>query len=378
MSLKVSITRSDAYGEEEVYASIKDAVDLLGGISLFVKRGERILLKPNLLAGKPPEAAVTTHPSAIKAVIRLVKEAGGVPLVGDSPGLGGPRKTAEKCGVLRVCEETGAEFVEFKEMVIAENPEGHTFKRLEVAKEALGADGIINIPKLKTHAQMYLTLGVKNLFGCVPGKRKAQWHLSAGVESSHFADMLLDLSIFLNPRLTIIDGIVGMEGNGPGSGDPRHLGLVFAGSDPVAVDTAVALVLGAKPEDMPINRAARRRGMDAAYASKIEVLGKDPDRIKVSGFRFPPLISTNFLEKLPYAISKRLRKSLTSSPDIDRKDCTLCGVCVEACPPGVMTKADRIIIDYGKCIRCYCCQEMCPHGAISAKDGFLKKLIPGL
>ncbi|MBI5642109.1 MAG: DUF362 domain-containing protein [Deltaproteobacteria bacterium] len=370
----VSITRCPDYDNERIFKAISKSIGLLGGIEQFVKEGERILIKPNLLAGKPPEAAVTTHPSVVRAVIRLVKSAGATPVVGDSPGLGSANKTAEKCGVLRVCQEEGVEFVDLKTLVITENPNGRTFKRLEVAKEALECDGIINLPKLKTHAQMFLTLGVKNLFGCVPGKLKPQWHLSAGVESLHFASMLLDLYAFLNPRLTVLDGVVGMEGNGPGNGDPRQIGLIFCGADAIALDIVVTGILGGKPGDLPILKAAHLFGI----RPEIQVLGEDIAEIKVDGFRFPPLSSVNFAAKLPYFMDKRLRKALTSRPHVNRGACTLCGICVRLCPAEIMDKTNRINIDYDKCIRCYCCQEMCPEGAISPKEGWLKKIIPGL
>lgn len=377
MSTDVSITRCADYAEEKVYRAVKQAVDLLGGMERFVNKGERILIKPNLLAARPTDSAVTTHPSVVKAVIMLVKEAGAVPSVGDSPGLGSARKVAGKCGILKVCEETGTPVVELKTLVIAENPGGHTFKRLDMAREILDFDGIINVPKVKTHAQMFLTLAVKNLFGCVPGKKKPQWHLSAGVDSLHFASMLLDLADFLSPRLTVADGIVAMEGNGPGNGDPRGLGLVFGSKSCVAMDTVIAAVLDAKATDVPILRAAEIRGAEGSRLKDIKTRGEKIEDVKASGFRFPPLMNVNFASVLPYFLDKRLRRALTSRPCIDTATCSLCRVCVEVCPAGVMKKTDRIVIDYDRCIRCYCCQEMCPPGAISAKDGWLKRLIPG-
>lgn len=377
MSVQVSITKCADYGNE-VYRKVKESVDLLGGIAFFVRPNERILIKPNLLAGRPPEVAVTTHPDVVRAVIRLVKEAGGTPIVGDSPGIGNAVKIAEKCGVLEACREEGAEFIDLKTLVIAENPLGHTFKRLEVAKEALQADGIINIPKLKTHAQMYLTLGVKNLFGCVPGKLKPQWHLSAGVDSLYFADMLLDLYFFLSPRLTVVDGIVGMEGNGPGNGTPRKLGLILSSSDCIALDTVITEVLGASPSELPVLKAAARRNIKEASLSFITVLGEKTEAVRVKDFVFPPQSHTNFADRLPYFLDKRLRKALTSRPHVDNEKCTLCNICVNVCPAEVMTNAKKILIDYDKCIRCYCCQEMCPQGAIAPREGWLKRIIPGL
>lgn len=378
MKPKVSISKCGGYAFETVYASVRRSVELVGGIHAFVRRGERILLKPNLLTARPPEAAVTTHPSVVKAVARLVKEAGGVPIVGDSPAIGSARKVAEKCGVLQVCLEEGAELVELKDLVIKENPQGRKFKRLEVAREVLEVDGVINLPKFKTHAQMFLTAGVKNMFGCVPGKLKPQWHLSAGVDSAHFADMLLDLYLFINPRLTILDAVVGMEGNGPSSGTPRPLGFIMASSFAPALDTVAAACVGADPMDVPLLKAASLRGIKGTEMKDITVTGDAVAEVRVTGFRFPPLISVNFTAKLPYFIDRGLRKALTSRPAIDKKQCSLCNICVEVCPPSVMKKTGKIEINYDNCIRCYCCQEVCPQGAITPVEGWLKRLIPGL
>ncbi len=378
MKKKVSITRCARYDDGAVYEGIKEAVGLLGGMGRFVKAGERILLKPNLLAPKPPEAAVTTHPSVVRALIRLVREAGATPVVGDSPGLGGARKVAKKCGVLDVCESEGVELLEFTNPVMVENPGGHTFKRLEVAEEVLGFDGVINLPKLKTHVQMLLTLGVKNTFGCVPGKLKPQWHLSAGVDNLYFAGVILDLHIFINPRLTVMDAVVGMEGNGPGSGTPRSLGLLFAAGDAVAMDTVISRVLGVNAEDIPIQKAAMSRGLAGARLKDIEVLGEGIKDVLIQKFVLPPISHTNFAARLPYFIEKRVRKALTSRPHVADSDCTLCNVCVNVCPASVMENKNKIRIDYDNCIRCYCCQEMCPEGAITSKEGWLKRILPGM
>ncbi len=375
---RVAILKCRSYDSDELYAKVNESVGLLGGMESFVRPGERILLKPNLLAEKPVEAAVTTHPAVVEAAIRLVKEAGATPVVGDSPGIGSALKNADKCGVLVVCKATGTEFVEFTDAVMVENPSSHTFKRIEVAREVLEVDGIINLPKLKTHVQMNLTLGVKNLFGCVPGKRKPQWHLAAGIDSLHFASMILDLYLYLKPRLTIMDGVVGMEGNGPASGDPVKLGLLFAAPDAVAMDTVIAAVLGTTPELVPILKAAASRSMSSTLLDEITIVGEEIDSVKVTDFNFPPVTSVNFAAKLPYFIDRRVRKALTSRPHVDDCICTLCNKCVEVCPTDVMARTDRISIDYDSCIRCYCCQEMCPSSAIFAKEGWLKRLIPGL
>ncbi len=373
----VSIVRSREYGNE-VCDKVREAVDLLGGISKFVQKGERILIKPNLLIDKPPEAAVTTHPDVVAAAIRLVKEAGGTPVVGDSPCIKSARKVAAGAGILDVCKKEGVELIEFTENVVVDNPGGHLFRRLEIAKEVLVFDGIINVAKLKTHAQMYLTLGIKNLFGCVAGKAKPQWHLSAGTDSQAFAAMILDLHLFLNPRLNIMDGIVGMEGNGPGSGTPVKTGLLLASGNAVAMDTVITEILGAEPLAPPLQRVASGWELPGSKLKEVEVLGERIQDVKVGSFLFPPLVHTNFADKLPYFVESRLRKAITTRPHIHTGRCTLCNKCVNICPATVMSSTHKVEIEYGECIRCYCCQEACPEGAISPKDGWLKKIIPGL
>lgn len=378
MKPDVAISRCAKYGEQQVLEAITASIDLLGGINAFVRPGERILIKPNLLAGKPPEAAVTTHPAVVKALIELVTGAGAVAIVGDSPGIGDATRIAEKCGIIKVCRRTGTEFVDLKTLTLVKNRSGGTFKRIEVAAEALEVDGIINLPKLKTHAQMLLTMGVKNIFGCVCGKRKPQWHLTAGVDVSYFAAMILDLYRILSPRLTVMDAIVAMDGNGPVSGDPKPCGLIFASVDALALDTIASVIVGAEPMDVPILKRAREEGLTTGAAEDIRVLGTAVDEARVSGFRLPPLVHTSFTAGLPGFIDRHLRKALTTRPFVHNDICTLCGTCTSVCPAGVMLMTDRIDIDYDRCIRCFCCQEVCPDRAILVKEGWLKRLMPGL
>ncbi len=380
MGAEVSTVRCGSYEVEEVYSAVRRSIELIGGIESFVKDKERVLIKPNLLGAKPRHSAVTTDPAIVGALIRIVKEAGGVPLVGDSPGLGTAAKVAAKNGLREEVERLGAKLIELSTPVEVRNTKGLRFKKLVVAEEALDVDVIINAPKLKTHAQMFLTMAVKNIFGCVPGKRKVQWHLTAGVDSDYFADMLLELALFIKPRLSILDAVISMEGNGPASGTPRETGFVMASTEPIALDRAACEVLKANPEDMPTLKRAKEHGLGTTDIDKIELLGDATSELEVTDFEFPPLISTNFTASLPGFIDKRLRKAASSRPFILTSKCMLCNVCVAVCPAEVMenTNQMRINIDYNGCIRCFCCQEMCPHNAITVKEGWLKRLIPGL
>jgi uncharacterized protein (DUF362 family)/Pyruvate/2-oxoacid:ferredoxin oxidoreductase delta subunit len=371
-STAVSIIRCADYDHEGTFSAIKQAVDLLGGMRSFVKPGERVLIKPNLLKASPPDAAVTTHPEVVRAVIRLVREAGGFAMVGDSPGMGDLRKVCGKAGILAVVREEGATLVELDEPV--EVKSSGRFQRFEVARAAYEADAIINLPKLKTHGMTTLTGAVKNLFGCVPGRRKVQWHFNTGVNHELFAVMLNELCALLKPRLTIMDAVIGMEGNGPGSGDPRRIGVVIAGRDPVAVDVVSSRLLGVAPERLPLIRAAAAAGLGETRLDRISVLGESLSNVKVRQFRLPP--QTHLEWSLPEWARRSLKNAFTSKPVIDQRLCIQCGICRDHCPQkAIESGRTKLEIRYRDCIRCFCCQEFCPQGAITVGRGWALKMV---
>lgn len=371
---KVAIKRCTDYDTEKVYRSVAESIDLLGGISSFIKKGERVLLKPNLLSAKPIEKAVTTHPAAIEAVIRLVVDAGGIPFIGDSPGIGSAGQVAAKTGIKEVADRYGIGIVNLSDGIQVENRKGKVFKRFDVSRTAFEVDAIINIPKLKTHAMMTMTLGVKNLFGCVPGKRKVSWHFEAGHDKKAFAKMLVELYQLLNPRLTILDGIIGMEGDGPGSGMPRKMGIISAAADAVAMDVIISRMVGLDPEELPTSKAAMELGIGETDIDKIEVVG-DAAGMVFEGFILPETTEPRFVSFLPLFVKKHMDQAFTSRPAVNYDLCKLCNICVNACPPQVMQITDKLTINYEDCIRCYCCHELCPEGAIDIKKGWGMKLM---
>ncbi len=369
----VSIVRCKSYDETEVLKALRRSIELIGGIDSFVKKGHRVLLKPNLLYGKQPEKAVTTHPSVIRGIIQLVKEAGGIPSLGDSPGIGNVIGVAEKAGIKRIAEEMGCPILEFNRPVLPPERKGRTFRNIEIDQAIVEADVIINLPKWKTHAQMLLTLGVKNLFGCIPGPRKAMWHLKAGDDHKLFAQMLVDISQMVQPSLSILDGIVGMEGNGPNSGDPIPLGLLLASPSPLSLDQVVCDLLGISRKALLTNRVAIEQGLGR---DDPEIKGEKVEEVKISHFRLPNLTRVDWY--LPEFFKKTLKNALNAKPAIDRKICKLCNQCVELCPPkALIGNSETIAFDYGKCIRCFCCQEICPEGAIHIKPGWAMKWAGG-
>lgn len=371
---KVVLKRCPDYNAEKVYKSVAESIELLGGISSFIKRGEKVLLKPNLLSAKPIEKAVTTHPAIIESVIRLVKDAGAKPFIGDSPGIGSAGQVAAKSGIKEVADRYGVDIVNLSEGIPVENPKGKVFKRFDVSRAALEADAIINIPKLKTHAMMTMTLGVKNLFGCVPGKRKVSWHFEAGHDKLAFAKMLVELYQLLNPRLTVLDGIVGMEGDGPGSGTPREMGVIAASADAVAMDMIIGRMVGLEPGEVPTTEAAMELGIGETDTEGVEVVG-DAAGMVFEDFKLPETTEPRFVSWLPNFIKKHMDQALTSRPVVLYDLCKECSICVNACPPQAMQITDKLRIDYDHCIRCYCCHELCPEGAIDIKKGWGLKLM---
>ena len=373
MKKRVSIVRCRTYDDEEVLKGLQQSIDLLGGIGSFVKRGDRVLLKPNLLYGKPPEKAVTTHPSIIKGVIQMVRKNGGMPFIGDSPGIGSSSGVAGKAGIKKVAETLDCPIIEFNRPVIPSKRKGRIFKNIEIDQSILEADVIINLPKWKTHAQMLLTLGVKNLFGCVPGKRKPLWHLKAGENYNLFAQVLVDIYLMIQPSLTILDGIVAMEGNGPNSGDPVPLGLILASNDALSLDQIVCDLLGIPRKSLMTNRMAFEQGLGK---EGIELSGEKTEEVEVSNFRLPGLSPMDW--GLPQFVRKALKNALSSRPILRRELCKRCNQCVEICPPKALeTQGEGPAFNYGNCIRCFCCQEVCPEGAIAIEPGWALKLVSG-
>ncbi|HOH29110.1 MAG TPA: DUF362 domain-containing protein, partial [Candidatus Hydrogenedentes bacterium] len=256
----VVVLRCDSYAPGMVKGCIAQGLKLLGGAERFVQPGDRILLKPNLLNGKVPEKAVTTHPIVFKAVAELFRAEGAVLSYGDSPGFGRPAAVAQHSGLAEISALLNIPLADFHTGRTISFPEGHLCKQFTIAKGALDADGIISLPKLKTHALTRVTGAIKNQFGCVPGSLKGEFHGRFN-KITHFAEMLVDLSRFLKPRLYIMDGILSMEGNGPGNGTPRWTNLVLMSTDPVALDAVVCQLIDLDPKLVPTITTGQERGL---------------------------------------------------------------------------------------------------------------------
>lgn len=267
----VAAVQCASYDPDTVYWAVCRQFELLGGVQRYVKSGQRILIKPNLIVPRPPDVPAQTHPEVIYAIARIVKEQGAVPVVGDSPAWSNTRGCLKALGVDERLESLGAEMIQLDQPVRMKI-EG---VNIGVSRVALEADAIINVPKLKAHQQLGATFAFKNMYGCVAGlggKEKAWWHFARGRDYEVFCRMIIGIYRKLNPVLNIIDGIVGMEGQGPISGQPRQVGYLVAGTDPMACERICCDLVGFAPKDLPLLVTAEKIA-PGSMAASIEVVG---------------------------------------------------------------------------------------------------------
>ena len=369
MNKKVGIERCSTYESEKVYKAMKRAVELAGEPDVA---GKTVLLKPNILFDTAVEKATTTHPGFLEAAIRLVREMGSKRiLVGDSPGLQTPGFSGRACGIGETVKKTGVEWVDFtKEKIELPCPDGKVIKKFTLTGAARDADIIISLPKLKTHQLMYYTGAMKNIFGLIPSLIKSALHVRfSGRES--FASMIVDLNLAVKPGYALMDAIMGMEGRGPSAGNPRHIGLVLASSNLLAMDVAASSIIGYPPGEIPVNKEALIRNYWLSDFSEIEYPGLSPADLRIPDFLKIPLKKTGsqlFEFALPGPL-KSFLNSLAPGPEINHNICIRCGDCSSICgskaiSPGGEGSELRMLIDYRRCIRCYCCHEICPKKAI--------------
>jgi uncharacterized protein (DUF362 family)/Pyruvate/2-oxoacid:ferredoxin oxidoreductase delta subunit len=362
MRMAKVIVKHSFYDYDTLKPQIFSMMEIFAGDA--ISSGKKVMIKPNFLAPASPGAAVITHPLVVKAVAEYVIEQGSKPVISDSQAIGSFGRILQTGGFAKELKGLDVEFREFRKSVSVDV--GEPFGKIDLAQDALEADFIINLPKLKTHGQMFMTLGVKNMFGCVVGLRKPEWHFRTGVDRELFARLVVQIYETVKPDVTILDGILAMEGQGPGlSGKPRELNVLMGSSDAVALDMAVCRMLALEPNDLLTNRIAFERGLAPEY----EIEGELP---RINNFRLPMMAPLVFG---PAALHSLARRFLVQRPEVTTDKCRMCRECLKYCPAKAITnKSDGLTFDYDKCIRCFCCIEVCPWGALETKENILSRM----
>lgn len=377
MKSKVALIRCNNYNQQEVNQAVAHGLELLGGAGAFAKPSEKVLLKVNLLAGDVPEKCVTTHPAVFRAVAEQFQAAGAVVNYGDSPGFGSPAAAAKKAGITDQAEELGLEAADFKEGREVFFEEGNQNKKFYIANAVLDCDGLISLPKMKTHGLERFTGAVKNQFGCVVGMRKGEFHVKLP-DATDFAKMLVDLNAFVKPRLYIMDGIVAMEGNGPRGGSPRPMNVLLFSTDPIALDATACRLINLNPLFVPTTLIGAETHAGVYLEEDIELLGDALNDFICMDFKVErSAVKTVKKGKMNQFLNNRL----VAKPYIQEDKCNQCGTCVQSCPVEGKAvnwlngdKSKPPVYDYSICIKCYCCQEMCPESAIFLKEPLVIKV----
>lgn len=376
MKSLVSIRRCEDYHPESLAQAVGKSLEDIGGLDSLVKRSDRVLLKPNLLKASPPHSAVVTHPAFVEAVASIILDSGAKVFLGDSPPLGNLAKVLTKSGYDPFMKKMGIQAVPFSEKIGLDFPEGRVFRRIDLAREVFQFDRVVNLPKLKTHCQMSLTLAVKNLFGAVIGTDKASWHLRAGKDFDSFATVLVQILEKIQPAVNIIDGILAMQGNGPNSGEPRHVGIIGASTDAVALDAVICRLMGMPMESVRTCVIGHELGIGIASGEGILEVGDPLDGFPLGDFKPPKTMTVTWNLSRHNPLRRLLDNYMITRPQIDSTLCRNCGTCLNHCPAQAITEREAVMtVDVSSCISCFCCHELCPHDAVHIIQPFLGRLL---
>ena len=362
---KVSIVKVDDYDRLKIHAGVGQCIELLGGLKTIVKPGDRIFVKLNHLSpSSPPERGIVTHPVFVGAVLELLKEVCADITVGDdidSEATDG----FQVSGIRQMCREAGVRLINLREAGFVETKcNGIILGRVYLSKIVLDADVIINLPKLKTHSLTILTGGIKNMYGAIPHGHRTRFHYDY-TRSEDFGQMLTDVFSAIPPQLTIMDGVMAMEGEGPSSGNPRRLGVIIASRDTVALDAVATKIIGLDPASIGTTRYSHDRGLGIGNLQDIEVAGEKIEDVAAPDFKLPASYSRLIVSNLPSFLSRFLMSQMSVKTMVVEKLCTGCFECEEICPAAAISKVgEKVRINQDICIQCMCCHEVCRFNAI--------------
>lgn len=368
----VSLSKCEDYDYKKVKMAIEESIVHLGGLDKYIDKGQKVLLKINLLMKKKPEEATTTHPVFVKALGNILKEYGCEVLIGDSPG--GPfteralKGVYKICGIEEIAEDSGFILNYNTNEYEDHHPDGILLKKINVIEVLKKVDVVISVSKLKTHGMALFTGAVKNLFGIIPGLQKVEYHFKMP-DIKDFSNMLVDICLYAKPVLSFMDGIVGMEGEGPSAGNPRKIGAVIASNSPYYLDVVASQLIGIYPPDIPTVKRCIERGIVNETFDDYSLEGLSIQECSVEHFKYPNISSINFFKgRVPVFLENYLLGLCQPKPIFQHKDCIGCRDCEVSCPPKAITMEDkRPYVDLQKCIRCFCCHELCPKKAVEIK-----------
>jgi len=365
---KVSIVKANDYDYSKIYAVVEKCVELIGGLKTIVKPGDRVFVKINHLSPpSPPERGIVTHPIFVEAVLDLLKGVSANITVGDdidSETIDG----FQVSGIHQMCQKAGVRLINLREAGFVETKcNGLLLDKVYLSKIVLDADIIINLPKLKTHSLTVFTGGIKNMYGTIPKGHRTRFHYEY-VRSTDFSQMLTDVFSAITPQLTIMDGIIAMEGEGPSSGDLKRLGIILTSQDTVALDAVATKIIGLDPMSVCTTRYSYERGLGVGDLQNIEVVGERIEDVAVLDFRLPASYSRVLVGNAPTFLSKFLLSQMSVSPRVIERMCTGCFECDKICPTGAISiVGEKVRINQGICIHCMCCHEVCRSNAILPK-----------
>ena len=377
----VSVVSCENYDLEVCRRALAAVLEPLGGIG-FVKEGMTVGIKANLVSFMKPEAAATTHPALLTALTELLRQKGARVIIGDSPGglyTAAYVKNVYRATGMHEAEKAGAELNGDFSQKTAEYPEAAVAKSFQYTAWLDGCDAIIDFCKLKSHGMMGMSAGAKNMFGVIPGTLKPEYHYKYP-DPRDFARMIVDLDEYFKPALTIVDGVVGMDGNGPTMGKPKPMGVLLASASPHEADLACANIIGLSRQDVPTLEAAYERGLIPATAAELDIAG-DIQSFLVPDFhnietKNDLLFRTELPGKLGALLGGFLQKCLCSQPGVKKDECVGCGKCGEICPAGAITMQGKLPhINRRQCIHCFCCQEFCPKGAMKVSRPAVARIL---
>jgi len=374
---KVALIRCESYDYDEVKKAVRKGINLLGGAGKYLSKGQKVLLKPNMLVGDPPEKCVTTHPSVFRAIAEAFRETGAALCYGDSPCVGSVEGAANKSGIATAAKIEGIEPADFSTPVGIFYEKARQNKKFVIAKGVLDNDVLVSLPKLKTHAFEKFTGSVKNQFGCIPGLLKAEFHVKLP-DADDFAKMLLDLNMYIRPVLYVMDGIWAMDGNGPRGGNPKKMNVLLFSEDPIALDATVCRMIDINPEFVPTIKIGFEFGAGKYLPDQIEIVGDSLESFIDKSFDIERKPLTSYK---PSGVLRLMKNSLVPKPFIVREKCRKCELCVNICPTNPKSvdwfngKDNYPSHNYKTCIRCYCCQEVCPDGAIHLSVSPLRRIL---